>query len=191
MTVHGFHVNWPPLALALLLAVLAGWLNLVSRTETVVDDAGFTHDPDFVMARFNALAFDPQGRPHQRLTADKLTHYMDDDTTVLERPVLRQLDPLRPVTVQARRALISSDGQQIHFLDDVRMARAGQGNQPATTLETAYLHVSADNRRMVSDRPVLFRQGRSSIAADGFSADDLARQVSLNGNVRGTYEALR
>lgn len=191
MTVHGFHVNWTPLALALLLALLAAWLNQVSQTEAVVDNAGFTHDPDFIMTRFDALAFDARGRPHQRLTADKLTHYMDDDTTVLERPVMRQLDPEQPVSVQSRRALISSDGQQIHFMDDVRLARVGRGGQPEATLETAYLHVSADRRSMRSDRPVVFRQGRSSITADGFSADDRARQVSLNGNVRGTYEALR
>lgn len=191
MTHPGFHVNWAPLALALMLAALAFWLNQVSQSEAVLDSAGFSHDPDFVMERFDALAFDARGLPHQRLSAVKLTHYMDDDTTVLERPVLRQLGAASPVTVQSKRALISSDGQQIHFLDDVRMESSPSRDGPAATLETEYLHVSADSRTMRSDRGVVLRQGRSSISADGFSADDRARQVTLNGHVRGTYEPTR
>lgn len=191
MMTHGFHVNWTPLALALLLALLAAWLNLVSQSEAVVDNAGFSHDPDFIVERFDALAFDARGLPHQRLTAEKLTHYMDDDTTVLDRPVLRQLDPERAVTVQSRRALVSSDGQQTHFLDNVRMTRAAGQDQPAAGLETEYLHVAGDSRTMGSDKPVVLRQGRARISADGFSADDRARQVTLTGNVRGTYEPMR
>jgi LPS export ABC transporter protein LptC len=117
MTGVGHHVNWMPLGLALLLAMLGFWLNHVGERVETVDNAGFTHDPDYFVENFDALAFDTDGKPYQRLAAARMMHYMDDDTTVLDKPRLRILDPLTPVSVTAGRALLSSDGNQVYFLD--------------------------------------------------------------------------
>jgi lipopolysaccharide export system protein LptC len=191
MTGTGHHINWPPIGLALLLALLGFWLNhLSSRVETV-DNAGFTHDPDFIVERFDALAFDTNGNPYQRLAAARMTHFMDDDTTVLDKPILRNLDPEAQVTVNAERALISSDGKQVYFLDKVHMERPAGGDRPALTLDTEYLHVSSDSRVIRTNKPVALRQGPSSITANRLIADDKAKLLSLDGNVRGTYENSR
>lgn len=191
MTGSGHHVNWTPLGLAVLLALLGVWLNHVSDRVEIVDSAGFTHDPDFIVERFDALAFDKDGMPYQRLAATRMTHFMDDDTTVLDGPILRNLVPGAPVTVTAKRALISSDGKQVYFLDDVHMERLANQDQAAITLDTEYLHVASDSRVMRTNKPVTLRQGRSNITANGFIADDKAKQLSLDGNVRGTYETKR
>lgn len=84
--IGGHHIHWPPLALAALLALLGFWLNLVGVRPNIVDNAGFGHDPDYVVERFDALAFDVRGEPRHRLAAERMTHYMDDDTTVLDNP---------------------------------------------------------------------------------------------------------
>jgi len=191
MTGTGHHISWPPIGLALLLALLGFWLNHMGSRVEVVDTAGFTHDPDFIVEDFDALAFNTEGKPYQRLAAARMTHYMDDDTTVLDTPLLRNLDPAAPVTVNARRALISSDGKQVYFLDNVRMERLAGKDRPAFTLETEYLHVSSDERFMRSKKPVTLRQGRSSITADTMVVDDKIKLLSLDGNVRGTYEIAR
>ncbi len=188
----GFHqINWTPLGLALLLALLSFWLNHVGGRVEPVDTAGFTHDPDYIVEDFDALAFDVKGTPHQRLIAKRLTHYMDDDTTVLDKPVMRSLDDEDPVMVTAQRALLSSDGNQAYFMDNVRVERLSSGDRASLTLETEYLHVSRDARTMRSNRPVVMRQGRSQVSANGMFADDRARLLSLDGKVRGTYEKTR
>jgi lipopolysaccharide export system protein LptC len=129
--------------------------------------------------------------PYQRLAATRMTHFMDDDTTVLDVPILRNLDPRAPVTVSAKRALISSDGKQVYFLDNVRVERLPNKDQAALTLDTEYLHVASDTRVMRTNKPVVLRQGRSNVTANGFIADDKAKLLSLDGNVRGTYEITR
>ena len=187
----GHHINWPPIGLALLLALLGFWLNHMGSRIEVVDTAGFGHDPDFIVEHFDALAFDVQGMPYQRLAAARMTHYMDDDTTVLDAPFLRNLDPAAPFTVKAKRALISGDRAQAYFLDDVYVERLPEKGRPAMTLETEYLHVSRSERFMRTDKPVTVRQGRSSVTADAMLVDDKSKLLSLDGHVRGTYEIAR
>lgn len=187
----GRPINWTPIGLALILALLGFWLNHVGdRTETV-DNAGFTHDPDYIVEEFNALAFDLNGNPQRRLVASRMTHYMDDDTTVLDNPTLRTLDPALITLVTAKRALISTDGQQVYFLNKVHAERTFANGGPTITLDTEYLHVSADARTMRTNKPVKLRQGLSTATADSLLADDYAKTLSLTGNVRGVYQHAR
>jgi lipopolysaccharide export system protein LptC len=189
MIAGGHHVNWLPLGLVLLLATLGFWLNNVAGRIEAVDNAGFTHDPDYIVENFDALAFDIGGRPQHRLTAERMVHYMDDDTTVLDNPRFHSLDPASPVKVEAKRALISTDGKRVFFLNRVQVTRASSGGQAPITLDTEYLQVNPEERIMLTDRSVTLRQGRSNITANGLIFDESSRRFSLEGRVRGTYEA--
>jgi lipopolysaccharide export system protein LptC len=191
MSVSGFHVNWPPLGLALLLALLGFWLNLVSVRVETVDNAGFTHDPDFIVYHLDGLAYGMDGAPLHRLTADRMTHYMDDDTTVLDKPRYFSLDPRATGSVSSKRALISSDGNRIHFLNEVKASidRAGEGEP--ITLDTEYLQVDHEARTLSTDRPVVMRQDRSIVKANKLFMDANAKLLLLEGKVRGTYERSR
>lgn len=191
MTVPGHHVNWAPFGLAFLLALLGIWLNHVSGRVETVDTAGFTHDPDFVVEHLDAMAFDKNGMPYQRLEATRMTHFMDDDTTVLDNPTMRTLDPETPLSITSKRALLSADGQQAYFLNQVHVERLAKNGEPPLTLETEYLHVSADAHMMRTHKPVTMRQGRSHISANGMVADDRVKSMSMDGNVRGVYEHAR
>lgn len=186
----GFHVHWPPLGLALLLALLGFWLNHVADQTPYVDDAGFAHEPDYIVEHFNALAFDLQGRPRHRLVAERMTHYMDDDTTVLEQPTLTLLNPQIPVEVKSKRAQMSADGKQIYFLGQVHVVRNGQnglkGHMP-TTLDTEYLHVTPDDRIMRTNKFVTLRQGALLITANQMLVDDNNKLLTLSGGVKGTH----
>jgi lipopolysaccharide export system protein LptC len=184
---HGFHVHWPPLGLAVLLALLAFWLNHVTDHQPYVDNAGFTHDPDYVVEHFNALAFDLQGRPLHRLVADRLTHYMDDDTTVLEHPVFTSLDPQIPVEVKSTRAQMSADGKQVYFLGQVHILRQSVNGQAPTTLDTEYLHVTPDDRTMRTNKFVTLRQGATVITANQMLADDRNKLLTLSDGVKAIH----
>lgn len=184
----GFHVHWPPLVLALLLALLGFWLNQVAVREPFEDDAGFAHEPDYIVENFDALAFSETGQPLHRLKAKRMTHYMDDDTTVLDRPMFISLDPLRPVEVTSQRAQISGDGKQVHFLKQVRAVRGGPAGRKAVTLDTEYLHVTPDARIMRSNQFVTLRQGASVITANQLFIDDARRLMTLSGGVKAVIE---
>jgi lipopolysaccharide export system protein LptC len=189
---HGlFHVHWPPLVLALLLALFGFWLNNVSEHTAYVDDAGFAHEPDYIIEHFDALAFDLQGHPLHRLAAERMTHYMDDDTTVLEQPVFNSLDPQLLVEVKARRAQMSGDGKQVHFLEQVHVVRHGLNGQMPTTLDTEYLHITPDERTMRTNKFVTLRQDATVITANQMLVDDRNKLLTLSGSVKGIHQGSR
>jgi len=185
------HISWPPLGIALLLAMLTGWLNHLGEHEESVDNAGFTHDPDYFVENLDAITFDRDGKPRQSLKAARMTHYMDDDTIVLDTPLLRKLDSARPVTVSARRALLSADNKHLYFLGQVRVERPAADGAAPLVLETEHLQVTPEARTMQSRAPVSLRQGGSRISADEFFLDERAGVLTMTGNVRGTHERAR
>jgi lipopolysaccharide export system protein LptC len=180
----GYHVHWPPLGLALILALLGFWLNQVSNKTPFEDDAGFAHEPDYIVEQFNALEFDELGKPKHRLVAERMTHYMDDDTTVLQNPVFISLDPLLPMEVTSRRAQMSGDGKQVHFLDQVHVVRRDPNDQMPMTLDTEYLHITPDERTMRTNQLVTLRQGSSIITAHQMLVDDANKLLTLSGGVK-------
>jgi lipopolysaccharide export system protein LptC len=136
---------------------------------------------------FNALAFDLQGRPRHRLVAEKMTHYMDDDTTVLEQPVFTSLDPLVPVEVKSQRAQMSADGRHVYFLNQVHVLRRGGDARMPMTLDTEYLHVTPDDRIMRTNKFVTLRQGATVITANQLLVDDANKLLTLSGGVKGIH----
>ena len=183
----GFHIHWQPLVLALLLALLGFWLNQVSERTPYVDDSGFAHEPDYIIEHFNALSFDVNGRRLHRLKAERMTHYMDDDTTVLDSPVFTSLDPVLPVEVTSKRAQMSADGRHVYFIAQVHVERRSLEGQMPISLDTEYLHVTPDERTMRTDKLVTLRQGASIITANQMLFDDMNKVITLSGGVKGVH----
>jgi lipopolysaccharide export system protein LptC len=187
MSRSGFHVHWSPIGLALILTLLGFWLNQVVQHPQWVDSAGFLHDPDYIVENFDAMTFDLQGHPRHRLVAERMTHYMDDDTTVLDQPVLVSLDPLVPMEVKSKRAQLSADGKEVYFLNQVHILRRGVNGEMPMTMDTEYLHVTPDDRIMRTNKLVTLRQGASVISANQMLVDDVKKLVTLSGGVKGSY----
>jgi lipopolysaccharide export system protein LptC len=183
----GHHAQWLPLAIAALLAAISFWLNQLVSTERPFDTAGFTHDPDYIVEHFTAQGFDLDGNPHHRLEAVRMTHYMDDDTTVLEMPHFTQTSPGKvPLEVRSKRGLIIGQGEVVHFLDDARATRQATADRPAMTLDGEHLRVLPDAHILTSDKPVVIRQGLSVMHGGNLYADD--HVLNLQGGVTGHYE---
>ena len=188
----GHQVHWLPLAIAGLLAMLGVWLNQLTHRPVVVDNGGFEHIPDTIVEQFDALAFNRDGQPLHRLRAARLIHFLDDDTTILEAPHFSVLNATSTRTeVSAKRGQVSTNGQHVHFLDDVVVSRGGQGGQAPLTLRTEYLCITPDAGTMRSDQPVKLQQGGSVITAGNLFLSNQSKQVTLAGGVQGSYETTR
>lgn len=185
----GHHVHWLPLVLAAMLALMSAWLNQLAKAPTLTDDTGFAHDPDYIVEEFKVRTFDLAGRPRHLLTAQRMVHYMDDDTSELDRPLFHLTTAKRaPIEVSARRGLIFGDRDSIHFLGDVRAIRGATPAQSAFILTGEHLRVVPDAGILNSDKPVTLRQGKSAIHAGGLYADERNQRLELTGGVRGIYE---
>ncbi len=185
----GHHIHWLPLGFVALLALMSAWLNQLAERPQVLDNTGFSHDPDYIVEHFNVQAFDLGGRPRHRLIAQRMIHYMDDDTTELDQPRFRLTTAGQaPVDVSSRRGLMFGDRDSVHFLGDVRATRSATRDQSAFILTGEHLRVVPDAGLLSSDKPVILRQGTSVIHAGGMYADDHNKRLELTGGVRGLYE---
>jgi lipopolysaccharide export system protein LptC len=135
---------------------------------------------------------DPQGRIKHTLLAEKMTHYPDDDTTVLQAPkFVTYTEGRSPVTVTSREALVSANGENVYFENDVRVVRAPYGNNSELVVETNYLHVIPDANVARTDRPVTISDATAVVHASGLELNSETRVLKLQGRVKGTFHTRR
>lgn len=181
--------SWLPLGLVAVLAAVAYWLNHLASQPLPADDAAFRHDPELIVDNLVATAFDPQGNPRYILSATRMLHYTDDETTELTAPRFQHRSANSPaISAEAARGFISTRGDHVHLLDQVRLTRAASGATPEMVLTTDYLQITPEAEVMRTDRPVELHQGASSVRADNLLLDGKARTLELKGNVKGIYE---
>jgi lipopolysaccharide export system protein LptC len=175
----------------LLLAALAGltfWLNEAVQLPVVDAAATRRHDPDYIVDGLTAYRMNPEGEVVSKLFAEKTVHYPDDDTTHLTRPRWVSLAQGKaPVTITANEGLVSSDGDNVYFEDDVHVVRDPSGKQSRLTLLTSYLQVIPDKNIAQTDRPVTITDANTVVHAIGLELNGDTRILKLLSNVKGTY----
>ena len=179
-----------PIVTVAILAALSLWLKDVSHLADLFDMRGFRHEPGMIIEEMRLTSVSRQSAATQVLTAQRMTHFLDDDTLRLVEPRYDRFQAEGPrVQITARRGLVSEDRNDFYFLDEVRLQReAGHGRAPLD-LTTEYLRVMLSADRMRTDKPVHVRQGQSRIDAQGgMRADGKSHTMEFVGPVRSVYE---
>ena len=181
--------EWSPLLLLLLLLAATYWLNQLVQPLPPKPDNGKRHDPDFIISKFSTTTLNEQGVPRFLMSAQKMVHYADDDSTHLDDPQLGSFHADRPpVYISARQGDVSSKGDEIFLRDGVKLVRAASATQSEMTFTTAYLHVIPDRDTADTDSPVTMTDARSIVHAVGMQFDNKARIMKLLANVRSQYD---
>ncbi len=182
---------WAPLLPLLLLLLASYWLSL--QVQPLVSTAGEQrHDVDFVIDKLTATTLNEQGQPRLILSADKMWHYPDDDTTHLQMPHLTSFFADRPPSrISAQSGTIGSKSEDLYLYDEVQVVRPAGLHTPEQRFQTDYLHVAPDRGWADTDHPVLLLSGKSTISAVGMELDNQARSVKLLSRVRATHEPAR
>ena len=119
-----------PLVLLVSLALLTFWLERAVREEPA---AGVqrSHDPDYSAEGFTITDFNRAGAAVSTLSAAKMTHYPDDDSTELLAPRVVQSKPGQPrLTLSADRGTLSQDGEEMFLYDNVLLVRTAGAEYP-------------------------------------------------------------
>lgn len=170
----------------LLLALLAGvtfWLEQTTRTDTG-RDGKTRHDPDFIVEDFQVRRYDIEGRLQHTLVAKKMTHYADDESSDVLTPHLTYHRET-PTVVTSRTAWMDKGGDHVRLDDDVRIARAAYGVNPATVMTTMVLHVVPDDELAHTAAPVEITQGATVIRGTGLTSNNKTQISTLAGRVHG------
>ena len=170
-----------PLVLLTLLAALTFWLDQTTKVGEQRDDGKGRHDPDFIVDRFTVRRFDPDGHLQHLLTAQKMLHYPDDDSTEVSAPALSYFSNGRRTDATAPRAWLGPEGKELRLSDGVRVVQGATATEPATTLTTTEMTVYPDEEIARTSTPVTIVQDSSVINATGLEADNRLRLYKLQG----------
>src|SRR5262245_50615993 len=107
-----------PLVLVGALVGFTFWLDQVAQPPAR-STAGNRHDPDYIVEGLSAVRMNASGAPGYTLSAAKMTHFPDDDTTVLAGPRFVSYSAGKsPVTITSSQAVVSSNGDNVYFQND-------------------------------------------------------------------------
>jgi lipopolysaccharide export system protein LptC len=184
--------GWFPLVLLTFLAALTFWLDRIVQPSTGAQTDIVRHDPDYIVDGLDALRMDSQGRVKHTLRARRMTHYPDDDLTLLLDPKLVTFSEGQPpVTVTSQHARVSGNGEDVYFEEQVRVVRAADAQQSELVLNTNYLHVIPDDNIVKTNQAVTIHNDGAVVTASGLELNSETRILQLQGRVRSTFESAK
>jgi lipopolysaccharide export system protein LptC len=176
-----------PIFVVALLAALTLWLDQIVQTGTAAGAAA-RHDPDFIVEDFVSTQTGLDGLTRHTLRADRMLHYVDDDSTHLAQPRLVHFTDKRlAVNAISDTARMSSDGEEVLLTGNVRLTRAPTANQSELVLLTTSLLVTPNKGFARTADPVVIQNATSHTDAVGLEFDYNTRQLTLLRDVRTTF----
>jgi len=179
-----------PLLLILALAAGSLWLERAVQAPERDKSGKMRHDPDFIAEDFGITKIDATGKPEYILSAARMQHYPDDESTSVTAPQLVQRhEDANPIVIRAERGMITQNGEEASFYGSVVVVREAGRGQNELRLQTEYLQVIPDRDLARTDQPVFITEGRSKLSGVGMEFNNKTRQFALQSQVRGTFDA--
>lgn len=174
-----------PIVLGALLAALTFWLDRATQPQEGVGSGKHRHDPDYIVDNFEVRRFGPDGNLQHTLTAARMLHYADDESTQVTAP--RLIYHRTPgLSVSSNTAWLDKDGKHVRLEGDVRVVRDGVGGRPPTEIETSVLHAVPDDEFAHTNAPVKITQGLTVMRGTGMESNNKTQISVLFGRAQGT-----
>jgi lipopolysaccharide export system protein LptC len=130
----------------LLLAGGSWWLTHTVALPEKIFDGKTRHDPDYIIENFESTVMNANGRRRYTLSATRLAHYGDDNSSDLEQPHLIQYrTDLAPLHTRADKGWMPPGGNRILMSGNVVSA---QGRDP----QGAGGEIRTDSMNILLDR---------------------------------------
>lgn len=182
--------NLFPLLLVLALAAGTLWLERAVQAPEYDRSGKLRHDPDFIAQDFGVTKMGASGKPEYSLSAERMLHYPDDQSTDIVAPrLVQRRGDAPPIVIRADRGLVSRDGEVASFYGDVVVVREAGAGRGELRMHTEYLEIVPDQDIARTDKAVTITEGRSRLAGVGMELNNKTRQFTLLSQVRGTYDA--
>jgi len=178
-----------PLILVALLAALTFWLVQLTQVSEPKPDGRLRHDPDYQIEKFTVKAFDKTGQIQHSFSAERMTHYPDNDATDLTQPSMIGHGGVAPVHLRAASGTVGPDGQVVVLRHGVRIQREAAPGVLPTTFTTEEATVYPQDEYITTAAPVTLVQGRSQMTGTGFEFNNHSWQAVLHQSVRAIYHS--
>lgn len=184
--------SWLPLLPLLLLMAATLWLNSQVQSSVTGPNKNLRHDPDYIIDNFTATTLDEQGKIRFILSAKKMLHYPDDDTTQLDLPQIISLSAEHPpMHMTALKGEVSQKGDEVVLRDNVVIVRPAYANKSELTFKTNYLHVVPNKNIAYTHQAVALVDARTNLNSVGMELDYKSRKVKFKSRVKTIYEPVK
>ncbi len=174
--------------LLLLFAVFSWWLLQRSRPEEQ-HKAVPPHSADYFSTGYTKIEMNLQGKPGNKLVAEKMTHYGDDNTTELERPVMTFYKMDAPAwVIMSETGLRSADGRMLYLYGKVFFERFAETGAQELRVNTSNVRVKPAEKYAETDEWGEIITSSDWVSGTGmqiFFADPV--HLRLLSNVRSIY----
>ncbi len=174
----------------LMFALAAGtlWLSGIVQPAKVDTQPVARHIPEHMAENFTLTQFNKEGVADTVLTAERAIYYLDDQTTVMKKPHLRQQRGAAPaVQAEALSGWVDREGELVELKDDVHVVREDAPGQPMVQLDTSYLKVHVSEEFGETPEHVIITRDGSRLEGVGMTIDNKSHHFELLSRVTGTY----
>lgn len=147
------------------------------------------HHPDYTMENFTYVTWDTFGKPRNRLSGKYMQHYMDDDTTELEKPIITIMKSgAPPWKIKSATGWISADGNEVLLQGPAEIWRNKTPKVHPVNVYTQDLRVLLDKNFAETDKHVEIISENNVVTADGMRTYFQGRsEIELLSNVHAHY----
>lgn len=173
-------------SLVLLGSIAAGsyWLAVRARlSDPVAHRPG--HEADYFAEDFTLTRMDDAGNALYTLSSERMTHFADDDSTVLVKPHVTSVRADQPVVhMTADSGNVTSDAEQVTLTGNVTLTRAATVDDPELKGFGTQLLVLPEQDIAKSDKPFEIVHGGSMVWAQTMLFDNTNRLIRMNDDVK-------
>jgi lipopolysaccharide export system protein LptC len=175
----------------LLLAILGGskWLaEMVEQKE--ISDQPETHTADYFLDNFTNTVMDTNGKPFRRLSANRMLHFPDDDSTELTKPSVTLFEENAPPwQIRSEQGWLSGDGNLLLLKGTVTIDREQAPGVRPIHIVTRNLRVQPDENYAETDETITVTSLGSRLKSKGMQAwFNKPVRIKFLTDVRGYYE---
>ena len=181
--------RWKIALVLLLLAVFSSWLLKHLGENEQTRQTALSHDPDYYMEDFTTLTMNQDGTPKNRLYADYMAHYQDDDTTELLKPKLEIYRKNRtPIFVTADKGWVTSDNEVILLAGDVYLRENDNDGLLKLEVITSDARILLKQDYAETDKSITINGKHGTVKSVGMRAYLQEERIEFISNVRGKIE---
>ena len=147
------------------------------------------HDPDYYMENFSTTTMEEDGSMKNRLSADYMAHYPENDTTELSRPYLEVFrNNKQPLMIIADKGWVTSDNEVILLTGAVKLWQNEPEGGRKMEIMTTDVRILPEQEYAETDMPATFINRQSTITGTGVRAYFKEERVKLLNNVQTIIE---
>ena len=169
-----------PMVVLCLLAATTFWLSRYVQHDTAQRGGAARHDPDMIVEEFTARKLAPSGEVQYVVAAQRMMHFPDDDSSLLEKVRFAAVVPHRPqIVAEAPTGRLFDGGDRVVMEGGVRLEVAAFGRTPVTVMKTPRLIVLPDEGIARSDEGVIVENAQGVMRAATFEFNTEKNRITM------------